>query len=276
MRMRFARRRSATRRKTQVALAITGLFVGIAVAAVPPKTQRNFVSCPIVRDTATVPCWLAEYDGELYYLGIQTDISAEWYPPYLGHRVLVEGTIADEPRICGGIVLKPNRISVLPELDPSCNTILPAVDEYTVPFAPRGPGPSKGGLAFANSTPRQPPPAPTPPYQTKEYSILYEFDARSVTGRTGRVLQQVVRYAQLANASRISIEGSRGSVLLSDGTILNEQAEVAQVRAQQIAELLQAVGISAEKLKVSWHNRPAIANGVDDFERRRVTIVVRP
>ena len=46
-----------------------------------------------MRDTKTVPCWLAEYDGELYYLGIQTDISAEFHPPYLGHKVLVEGRV---------------------------------------------------------------------------------------------------------------------------------------------------------------------------------------
>ena len=38
----------------------------------------NFVSCPIVQDTATVPCWLSEYEGQEYYLGIQTDISADF------------------------------------------------------------------------------------------------------------------------------------------------------------------------------------------------------
>ena len=54
----------------------------------------NFVSCPIVQDTATVPCWLSEYEGEQYYLGIQTDISAEFDPPYLGHQALVEGIVA--------------------------------------------------------------------------------------------------------------------------------------------------------------------------------------
>ena len=63
-------------------------------------TKRvNFVSCPIVQDTATVPCWLSEYDDQEYYLGIQTDISADFDPPYLGHQVLVEGVISDEPRV---------------------------------------------------------------------------------------------------------------------------------------------------------------------------------
>ena len=65
-----------------------------------PSARRNFVACPIVRDTASVPCWLAEYDGELYFLTLQTDVSAPVTPPWLGHRVLVEGKAArDRPRI---------------------------------------------------------------------------------------------------------------------------------------------------------------------------------
>ena len=73
-----------------------------------------------------MPCFLAEYQGETYYLTIQQDIQAELYPPQLLHEVLVEGTVAPGPRICGGIPLKPVKLSVLPELNLSCNTILPA------------------------------------------------------------------------------------------------------------------------------------------------------
>src|SRR5579885_2519716 len=88
--------------------------------------ERNFIACPIVRDTKTVPCFLAEYQGELYYLGIQQDITAEFHPPQLKHEVLVEGRISEGPRICGGIPLKPLAISVLKEVNPACNTLLPA------------------------------------------------------------------------------------------------------------------------------------------------------
>src|SRR5690606_32776948 len=104
-----------------LALATMLFAFGAGAADKPPATQRNFVTCPIVRDTATVPCWLAEYDGELYYLGIQTDVSAEFHPPLLGHRVLVEGTVKDGPRICGGIVLEPVKVAPLAELDGTCN-----------------------------------------------------------------------------------------------------------------------------------------------------------
>ena len=129
-----------------------------------PAERRNFVACPIVRDTASVPCWLAEYDGELYFLTLQTDVSAPVTPPWLGHRVLVEGTAArDRPRICGGVVLEPVVLSVLPELDAACNTaVLPAEDRYNLTFEPpRPPGPSAGRLAFAGGPP--PPPPAEPP-----------------------------------------------------------------------------------------------------------------
>ena len=101
-------------------------FGAAPLAAEESAARRNFVSCPIIRDTASVPCWLAEYDGELYFLTLQTDVSAPVTPPWLGHRVLVEGTVArDRPRICGGVVLEPVVLSVLPELDGSCNALLP-------------------------------------------------------------------------------------------------------------------------------------------------------
>ncbi|HEV2666538.1 MAG TPA: hypothetical protein VG324_16590, partial [Blastocatellia bacterium] len=73
----------------------------------PPANRRNFVACPIVRDTKTLPCWLAEYEGELYFLGLQGGGASEFYPPQLNHEALVEGAVTNEPRICGGIPLKP-------------------------------------------------------------------------------------------------------------------------------------------------------------------------
>jgi hypothetical protein len=55
----------------------TVIAAWLAAASVVTAQQRtNFVACPIVRDTASVPCWLAEYEGELYFLTLQTDVSA--------------------------------------------------------------------------------------------------------------------------------------------------------------------------------------------------------
>src|SRR5262245_46921188 len=170
--------------------------------------RKNFVSCPVVQDTKTVPCWLSEYRGELYYLGIQSDISADFHPPYLGHKVLVEGVVSNEPRICGGIVLKPVVVSPIVEPDVSCNTILPAVDKYTVPFAPRPPGPSGGTLAF--QTPPQTPAPIRPPFAPREFSIYYDFDM-TVMGRHASLLSQIVDYAEKVEAKRVIVSSFRGS-----------------------------------------------------------------
>jgi hypothetical protein len=84
-------------------LLLAGLLVPVAVVLGADEPRKNFVSCPIVRDTRSVPCWLTEQGGELYYLTIQSDVSAEVQPPMLGHQVLVEGVVSDKPRICGGM-----------------------------------------------------------------------------------------------------------------------------------------------------------------------------
>jgi len=117
-----------------------GLFLLGAIVAL--GQQRNFVSCPIVRDTKTVPCFLAEYEGETYYLGIQQDITSDFHPPQLKHEVLVEGRVAPGPRVCGGIPLQPVSISTLKEVNLACSTLLPAEPGLDAPPAPRGPGPS--------------------------------------------------------------------------------------------------------------------------------------
>ena len=192
----------------------SALLAACALGAEPPPGQRNFVACPIVRDTQTVPCWLAEHGGELYYLGIQTDVSADFHPPLLGHRVLVEGAVKDAPRICGGIVLEPVKVSPLPELDGTCNTILPAEDRYTVPFAPRPPGPSGGRLAFETA---QAPAGAPPPREAltgpQEFTIQYDFDML-IVGRHSAVLTRILDYAQTSGARRIAITGYRGATLL--------------------------------------------------------------
>jgi len=64
--------------------------------------------------------------------------------------------------------------------------------------------------------------------------------------------------------------------LLSDGKLLIEKAGIAERRAKQVAELLSAVGIEESVLNVQWQDTPEAADGVRDFDKRRVTIVVKP
>jgi hypothetical protein len=249
-----------------------------ALAAVPlaadeaPAERRNFVACPIVRDTASVPCWLAEHEGELYFLTLQTDVSAPVTPPWLGHRVLVEGTVAAErPRICGGVVLEPVVLSVLPELDASCNTLLPAEEQYNLTFEPpRPPGPSAGRLAFAGA-PQPPVPAETP----REFALRYDFDGL-VVFRHAAELTAIFDAAHARKTRRIAITGHRGSVLLSNGTTLTEQPTMARRRAEQLATLLRGAGLTDVAYDVTWQDEPGSPDGLSDASLRRVTVALTP
>jgi hypothetical protein len=113
-----------TRRLSIKAALFLGAFAMSATAHAAERAQRSlaFVACPIMRDTTTVPCWLAEYEGELYYLTIQVDTTVDLRAPQLGYKVLVEGSPSDKPRICGGIPLEPVQLSVMPERSPECQT----------------------------------------------------------------------------------------------------------------------------------------------------------
>jgi outer membrane protein OmpA-like peptidoglycan-associated protein len=234
--------------------------------------QKAFVTCPIMRDTKTVPCWLVKYRGETYYLGIQIDQAAPFQPPELEHRVLVEGSVKDGSRICGGLVLSPVRISVLPEIDPSCTEILPAVDKYTVPFAPRGPGPNQPG----NSVISGPTPAEfKPPFQKKEFVVYFDFDAERA-GRMTRVITEAMQYAKEARAKRVEVTGYRASVQLSDGTTLTEYPWIAEHRAAIMAETLKEIGVPASAINVKWNPEAILGSGAKAIDKRRTTIVVAP
>ncbi len=252
---------------------IAAVAAAPALAEDPPAEQRNFVACPIVRDTASVPCWLAEHDGELYFLTLQTDVSAPVTPPWLGHRVLVEGSVAAErPRICGGIVLEPVVLSVLPELDAACNTpVLPAEERYNLTFEPpRPPGPSAGRLAFAGAA--QPPAPPEPP---REFALRYDFDGL-VVFRHAADLTAIFDAARARNARRITITGHRGTVLLSNGSTLTEQPGIARRRAEQLADLLRGAGLTDVAYDINWVEEPAPADGLNDPALRRATVELIP
>jgi len=261
-----------TRRATRGGAFLAVWLLSLSVVAAQQPT--NFVSCPIVRDTASVPCWLAEYNGELYFLTLQTDVSAPVNPPSLGHRVLVEGTVSQEPRICGGIVLNPVHLSVL-ERDASCNTMLPAEERYNLTFEPpRPPGPSKGRLAFDNAAPPAAAPAPATNASTREFVVSYPFDGLVGFTHAG-ALGAILNFARAANAREIEIVGHRGAVRLSNGQTLVEEPAIGKKRAEQIAMLLQGANLKGPAYKVSWRDEPAPADGIDDHLSRRVVVTVR-
>jgi len=250
------------------------LLPGVLVAQPEVGERLSFVSCPIVRDTRSVPCWLSEYEGDTYYLTIQSDVSAAVQPPMLGHQVLVEGVVADAPPICGGIVLEPVRLSVMPELDANCNTLLPADERYTIDFNPRPPGPSAGRLAFAPDPNAARPPPPPPPEGPQTVDIYFDFD-KGVSFRHPGQLSSILALARELPAARLTVTGVRGAHRLSDGTLLKESAAVGQRRAEEIAGLLVGAGLALEP-EIDWIEGDAEADGIEDWRTRRVTVLLTP
>jgi hypothetical protein len=250
------------------------LFALALVPATLAAQQRNFVTCPIVRDTKTLPCFLAEYEGETYYLAVQQDISADLYPPQLLHQVLVEGVIAPGPRVCGGIPLKPVKLSVLPELDLSCNTILPAEPEIEAPPTRRPAGPSTRQAPVTAARPA--PEKLTPPFLEREWKIVYDFDSDFLFSRDTRMVSQAAEFAIAAKAKAVQVTAQRGATLLSNGRILTESETVAAHRAEKVANMLRGLGTGAEKVTVLIVPGVPKPDGISDPQNRVLTIRVTP
>ncbi len=250
-----------------VLMMLVALFMTSGTSATrnntPPANRRNFVACPIVRDTKTMPCWLAEYDGELYFLGLQGSSASAFYPPQLNHEVLVEGTVTNEPRICGGIPLKPIRISVIAELNRGCNTLLPAEDGMEAPPAP--------ARRFVDSM-RE----PGKDTSQREFNVPFDFDSDYLTLHTTRIVGETARVAKAINATKIEVTGYRATTWLSNGKKFVEAESVAAKRANKIGEILIGLGLPAATVSVNAKTEPEPCDGVTDADQRRVTIKLIP
>jgi outer membrane protein OmpA-like peptidoglycan-associated protein len=252
-----------------------------------PATQRNFVACPVVRDTRDIPCWTADYQGETYYLTPQTGRSAGVvFSPQLKHRVLVEGTLTDQPRICGGVVLKDVKLSVFPDVDPSCNTILP--DNGMKVTGPRPLGPD-GDPPGAAPTRRRPDPAQAQAARKaafdaevaarkpKDFIVTYFFGTDYLPFPVEQAtVDQAADYANAVKARKVEVTGYRGQTILSDGRRLTEESRLAQSRATTVAAILKDFGVAPASLAVTWKTAPEHAGGVSDYRKRRTVIRVTP
>jgi hypothetical protein len=268
-------RHSPRRNKRPALLPAALALYSAALAAAPPAGIRlSFVSCPIVRDTRSVPCWISQYRGDTYYLTIQSDVSATVQPPMLGHQVLVEGVVSNAAPICGGIVLESVRLSVMPERDANCNTMLPADERYTIDFNPRPPGPSGGRLAFDPAPGRAPAARAEPPRGPQSIDIHFDFD-RGVSFRHPSDLAGVIERARQTGATRLKVTGVRGAHRLSDGSLLQESASIGERRAREVAGLLGGAGLQLAT-EISWKDGLEEADGVDDWRSRRVTVEMTP
>jgi outer membrane protein OmpA-like peptidoglycan-associated protein len=242
-------------------------WLGLLAAAAALGQQRSFVACPVVRDTKTVPCFLAEYEGETYFLGVQGDITSEFHPPQLKHEVLVEGRVAEGPRVCGGIPLRPVSISVRQEVNLACNTLLPAEPGIEAPATPRGAGP-------ASRRPEEGSAVRAPRSGRQEFTVLFAFDGDYVDYAANQVVTEAAEYALQIHASSVKVSGYRAASLLSNGQRLVEKPGLAENRAQAIGTLLRGLGVSTVSLESK--SDAEAADGQTDPSHRRVSIAVLP
>ena len=244
-----------------ISLAIVAsVFVISAQQPSAPASRRNFVACPVVRDTRTQPCWLAEYEGELYYLGQQGGVANDFYPPQLGHLALVEGTVG-QGRVCGGIPLQPVKVSVLRELTPACRTMLPAEDGIEAPpsiAAPRGPAPS---WVKADGP--------------GDVTLYFDFDNDFFSLHVTVALTSLAKHVTEAKPSRVEVTGFRASTRLSNGQTLTEREGLGTIRARKVADTLAGLGVPAGLLAVRAPAEATSADGINDPWNRRVEIHVR-
>lgn len=239
---------------------LAGLCLALLLAGSPLISKNlSFVTCPIVRDTKTVPCWLAEYEGETYYLGIQGGVAQDFYPPQLNHQVLVEGAVADGPRVCGGVPLHPVKTSVLLEIDRNCNTILPAEDGIE---APQGP-PDRTPASWVRSD------------GPGDSTLYFDFDNDFLSLHSANAIQSVVKYFQQSNASAIEVAAYRGASKLSNATLMIEQEGIAAARAAKLHDILIGLGVPQDAVKIQVLNRAPEPDGINDPWSRKVTLSLK-
>ncbi len=274
----MARRTTQSVARCRAAAITMALMAATAANAAPATGRRVFISCPILRNT-TLPCWLGQDGVDLYYLGPQGDLTADFYPPQFHHRMLVEGEVSDAPKICGGIVLKNVTASVLPDFDDSCNVMLPA-EGYADPPNQRGSGPSgvRGG-----TPPPQPPrkvaeEAPKPPFAPREFAATFNADSDRKWRQAETAISQAWRYAKATSAQRVEVVGYRAAIRLSNGQVYVEHEAIAADRARATEDALEVLGLpKSAKLVVTWRKAPTPATGTaNDAGARRAVIKVIP
>jgi hypothetical protein len=240
-----------------------GLPLVVLFGAIQVYAQNlSFVTCPVVRDTKTVPCWLAEYKGETYYLGNQGGVAQDFYPPQLNHEVLVEGVVAPGPRVCGGIPLRPVKTSVFLEINRACNSILPAEDQIEAPQSP--PRPQVGEAA---SWVRSDGPGGT--------TLFFDFDNDFLSLHTATAIQRMAQHFQQSKASEIQVAAFRGSSRLSDGGVLIEQPKIADARAAKVRDILIGLGVPPTAVKIQMNIAAREPDGINDPGSRKVTLSVK-
>ncbi len=247
-------------------------LLAVPATAVAQGAELRFVTCPIYRDTDAgrkSGCWLADdrEDGRRY------DVTPSPTKPDWNFAVLVEGRpAADQTDVCGGVVLDPVRVSILPE--PCVRAMLPAEGYPGRRFV----------LPPRNVRPLYEARKPFPrPFTTRTFEIPFEFGRSFITYQLADYLiDQAVAYAVASRAAGVEITGWAATTPTQvSGRRLAEPAALARTRAEVAARWMRDLGVPAARIHLAWRtaSRPIVMDGADGLtepSRRRVDIRVTP
>jgi hypothetical protein len=192
--------------------------------------------------------------------------------PDWNHEMLVEGVVsAKQDNACGGLVLDAVRVSILPG----------ACTRHSLPA--EGFPARKFTLPARNTRPTsEARPQPPKPWTDRHFSLQYEWDRSfGVYQLDDYYLDQAITYIRAVNPREVIVRGFAATTPSTvSGREIAERVDVAQERAEKVAESLRRLGTAPGIIKVEWHNaaQPAAidaADGLVEPSRRRVDIEVR-
>lgn len=243
----------------------------LAIAAGAQAEERQFVACPVYRDTdsgAKSGCWLATDP----VTGIRYDISRAPTKPDWNHAVLVEGKLsADPPTACGAPPLDPLRVSVLEE--PCTRFVLEAEGFAGRRFAL----PKRNVRPLYEERHRA-----AQPFAARTITVPFDFRSSFITYQlSDYYLDAAINYALDVQPARITITGyaATGPTEIS-GQVLSEPASLASERAELVARALRLRGVPAGAITVGVGADGASADeafdGLAGPSRRRVEVAITP
>ncbi len=214
------------------------IFAPLSVAQAQGARRVTFVACPEYRP-ANGGCWTVDHGGRTYaILNPENGIM-----PQLLHKVLVEGELdGSAPSVCGGQPFSKVWTSVLSEVSPECNSVLPPIPGYAPPLNPI----SEGLLGMLQA----PIPAP-PPHGPDTFPIGFDFDGAFLSKKLQIPAEIAVRYALASNAREVVIEVGYGRTTLDDGSVLTENRQILDERATLLVNAFTDLGFPRDRIRVA-------------------------
>ena len=228
--------------------------------ALQAAEELRFISCPIYRDADAgrkSGCWLTDHAPS----GVRYDISKAPTKPDWNYAVLVEGGVsAVQDNACGGVVLDPVRVSVLPD---ACTRHMLPAEGY--------PG-RRFVLPRRNVRPMsEARPTPPKPWSDRVFSLVFDYNRTfAVYQLDDYLLDQAITWIRAVKPRQIIITGYAATTPAQvSGHTLAERPEMAAARAEFAAESLRRLGVDPAILVVRTQLAavPAAVEGADGLVR---------